>query len=120
MFARDLHVTLAAASAVALVLAGVEGAVRALAGQSAGRLASATSGLVLVLVGMTGAGGLAMLVQGERPMELLHYVYAVLAFGLIPVVDSITMRLEPRGRGLARLAATMVALVLIARLFATG
>jgi hypothetical protein len=120
MFAHDLHVTLAAASAGALVVAGLEGAGRALVGRPAGRLASAASGLVLVLVGGAGAGGLAMLVQGERPRELLHYVYAVLAFGLIPVVDSLTVRLGPRRRGLARLATALVALVLIARLFATG
>lgn len=120
MFAHDLHVTLAAASAGAVVVAGVEGAGRALAGRSAGRLASITSGLVLVVVGMTGAGGLAMLVQGERPRELLHYMYAVLAFGLIPVVDSLTVRLEPRQQGLARLSAALIALVVILRLFATG
>jgi hypothetical protein len=120
MFAHDLHVTLAAASAAAVVLAGVEGAGRALVGRPAGRLASAASGLVLVLVGMTAAGGLAMLVQGERPEELLHFVYAVLAFGLIPVVDSTTLRADPRPRGLARLAAGVIALVLIVRLFATG
>jgi hypothetical protein len=120
MFAHDLHLILAAASVAAVLVAGVEAALRALVGRPGGRLASVASGLVLVLIGMTGAGGLAMLVQGARPRELLHYVYAMLAFGLIPVVDSMTARIEPRRRGLARLAAALVALVLIARLFATG
>jgi hypothetical protein len=120
MFAHDLHVTLAAVSAAVVAVAGVEGAGRAFAGRPAGRLASITSGLVLVLVGMTAAGGLAMLVRGERPEELLHLVYGALAFGLIPVVDSMTGQIRPRPRGLARLAAALIALVVIFRLFATG
>ncbi len=78
------------------------------------------SAIVVIGVGVTAAGGLAMLARGERPREFLHYVYAALAFGLIPIGDSLAARASPRRRAAARFLAVLVALGVVTRLFATG
>jgi hypothetical protein len=120
LFAHDLHVSLAVGSIVAISAAAIEGAGRALLDRPPGRPSAALSSIALVLLGMTSAAGLAMLVRGERPKEALHLVYAVLAFALIPLADSLTVRAPLRRGALARLVAALLALAVIARLFATG
>jgi hypothetical protein len=120
VFADDVHVTLAALSAAAVVVAVIEAAVRAFRGTPPGRLAESALSIVVVVLGMTAAAGLAMLVRGERPSESLHLLYSLLAFALIPVGDSLTASGQPRRRGLARLLAAVVTLGVLARLFATG
>jgi len=97
-----------------------EGAARLVRAQPPGRLASAGSGAVVVLLGMTAAGGLALLLGGRRPTEWLHLVYALLALGLVPLADALAAQASPRRRALARLLGALVAVVVIARLFATG
>jgi hypothetical protein len=120
VFARDLHVVLALVSVVAMAGVAVEGAGRAFLRRPPGRFAAATRGAAVVVVGMTMAGGVAMLVRGDRPGELLHFVYSVLALALVPFADSLAAHASPRRRGLARLLGALVALGVIARLFATG
>jgi hypothetical protein len=120
VFAHDVHIGLAVLSIAAVALAVIEAAVRALRATPPGRLAEATSSIVVVVLGMTAAAGLAMLVRGERPSESLHLVYALLAFALIPVGDSLMASGQSRRRGLARLLAAVVTLGVVARLFATG
>lgn len=61
-----------------------------------------------------------MLARGQRPTESLHFVYAALAFGLIPFGHSLTVHAKPRRRAGARLVSALVVLGVIARLFATG
>jgi hypothetical protein len=120
VFAHDLHATLAWTTALVMFGVGIEAGVRTVRGQRPGRVADAGLGLSLVLVGMTSAAGLAMLVRSERPSEGLHFLYAILAFGLVPIADSITSNASPRRRALARLTGAMLALGIVARLFATG
>ncbi len=74
----------------------------------------------VILLGMTAAGGLALLVGGQRPKEFLHLVYALLALGLVPLGDALAAQASPRRRALARLLGGLVAAGVIARLFATG
>jgi len=76
--------------------------------------------LSLVLIGMTAAAGLAMLVRSERPRESLHFVYAIVAFGLVPVADSFATSASPRRKALVRLVGGVIAIGVLARLFATG
>ncbi len=120
MFAYDLHVTLALASIVAMLLVAGEGAVRLVRAQPPAKAASAGWSAVAVLLGMTAAGGLALLAGGQRPKEFLHLVYALLALGLVPLADSLTAQASPRRRALARFLGALVAAGVIARLFATG
>jgi crotonobetainyl-CoA:carnitine CoA-transferase CaiB-like acyl-CoA transferase len=120
MFAHDLHVALAWGTAAALAAIAVEAGVRTVRRGGPGRLAEAGLALTLVLIGMTSAAGLAMLVRGERPNEWLHFVYAILAFGLVPVADSLAAHGPHRAKSLARLGGALVALGVIIRLFATG
>jgi hypothetical protein len=89
-------------------------------GRSPARAASVGWSAVVVLLGMTAAGGLALLAGGQRPKEFLHLVYALLAFGLVPLADSLAAQASPRRRALARLGGALVAAGVIARLFATG
>jgi hypothetical protein len=120
VFTHDLHVTLALASlAVIFVVAG-EGAVRLVSARPPAKAASVGLGAAVILLGMTAAGGLALLVGGHRPKEFLHLVYALLAFGLVPLADSLAAQASPRRRALARLGGALVAAGVIARLFATG
>jgi hypothetical protein len=103
-----------------MVVAAGEAAVRAVSAKPPGRFASVMLATAVILVGMTAAGGLAILTRGDRPREVLHFVYAAFAFVLIPVGDSLTMRATPRRRAVARFLAALIALGVIARLFATG
>jgi hypothetical protein len=75
--------------------------------------------LTLVLV-VAAAGGLGLLAGGARPRELLHFVYAVIAIGAVPVADSLTRQADPRPRAIATLIGALVSLVVILRLFGTG
>jgi hypothetical protein len=78
------------------------------------------SAIVVIGVGVTAAGGLAMLARGDRPREFLHFLYAALAFVIIPIGDSLAARASPRRRAGARFLAALVALGVVARLFGTG
>lgn len=116
MFARDLHLLLADASILAMVRAAAEGSWRFLRDRPPGRLSAGVSVTAIISVGMTAAGGLAMLVSGERPEEVLHLIYAVLALGLIPFGDSLAAHARPRRRAIARILGALVALLVIVRL----
>jgi hypothetical protein len=120
VFAHDVHLALALASLAVMLLVAGEGAVRLVRPRPPGRVASVGSGVVLVLVAMTAAGGLALLLGGQRPREWLHLVYALLAFAMVPLADSLAAKASPRRRALARLLGALVAMGVIARLFATG
>jgi hypothetical protein len=120
MFAHDVHVALAWATAVAMAGVTVEAGLRTLRRRRPGRMAEVGSAVTLVVIAMTSAAGLAMLVRGDRPSQWLHVVYAILAFSLVPVADSLAAQRRPRARSLARLGGALVALGVIVRLFATG
>ncbi len=75
---------------------------------------------MLLLVGLTVVAGLPLLMFGSRPRELLHFVYAFLAFAAVPTAEAITARWTPRRRALARGAGALVGLGVIFRLFGTG
>jgi len=120
LFAHDLHVGLALATIVTVAAAAAEAAVRLVTARPPGRFAAALVPVTMVAVGMTAAGGLAMLARGERPSEFLHFIYATLAFVLIPLGDSLAARTTPRKRATARFVSAVAALGVIARLFATG
>ena len=120
MFAHDLHVAFASATLVGFTATAVEGGIRAVHGRDAGRAARASLSSSIGLLGMTAAAGLAMLVRGERPHEWLHLVYALLAFGMVPAVDSVALHAAPRAQGWARFAGGVVALAVVGRLFVTG
>jgi hypothetical protein len=120
VFAHDLHISLAAATVVALLVAVAEALGRIVRGTPPSRWSAAMSAIAVVVIGMTAAGGLAMLALGQRPRESLHLVYAVVASVLVPLGDSLSVGANPRRRALARLMATLVTLGVVARLFATG
>ena len=120
MFAHDLHLLLALASLAIMALVAGEAAVRLVRAQPPGRLAGVGSGAVTILLAMAAAGGLALLLGGHRPAEWLHLVYALVAFGLVPLADSLVAQASPRRQALARLLGALVAAVVILRLFATG
>jgi hypothetical protein len=105
---------------VLVLLAGLEGAQRALRRLPAGAAAARLDGLVLLLVAVTAAGGLGLLVGGARPRELLHLVYAVVALAALPISTSVSTRWEPRRRGIATVIGALVGLAVIVRLFGTG
>jgi len=120
LFAPDVHRVLAFLSLLAMGSVAVEGGVRAALDRPAGQWASRLTGLLLVLIGLTAAAGLALLVDGYRPRELLHFVYALLAFGIVPAADSISARWPQRRRALARGIGSLVGLGVILRLYGTG
>ncbi len=115
-----LHWFLALASAAAMALVGLEAAVRAVQQRAPGVLTARASAAVLVLLGITAAGGLGIFLGGGRPHEWLHFLYAVLAFAAVPVTDVVAHGASPRTRALATAIAALVGLVLILRLFMTG
>jgi hypothetical protein len=117
---HTLHLFLAYASAAVVALAGLEAGLRMVRNRKPGVLSARISGSVLLILGVTAASGLGMLVGGARPHEMLHLLYAGLAFSAIPVTDMLAGRLSPRARALATTVAALIGLVLIVRLFMTG
>ena len=121
MFSTDVHVALAVLVTLATVAATVEGAVRVVRPREPGLVTERTRSAVVLLVGVSGASGLALIVTGHRPHEWLHLVYAVLALGLVPIADNAASEIRSaRGRGLVRLAGGLVSLVVLVRLAQTG
>jgi hypothetical protein len=120
MISADLHLGLAWASLVAMASVVAEGAWRAFRDRPPGRYSSGAFTVVLLALVVTMAGGLGIFLSGGRPRELLHLLYAGLAFGCVPIADSFARRSTPRRRALARLAGAVVGVVIIARLFGTG
>jgi len=111
---------LAIASAFVALFVGLEAGWRAVRRQLPGHRATQLEGLLTLVLVITAAGGLGLLVGGARPRELLHFVYAVIAIGAVPVADSLTRQADPRPRAMATLVASLISLVLILRLFGTG
>ena len=102
------------------VVVGLEGALRAWRAWPPGPASGRVVSLLTLAVGVTIAGGLGLLVGGAQPRELLHLLYAILAFGTLPLAVSMTRDARPRRQGLATVIGALVALILIARLFGTG
>jgi hypothetical protein len=105
---------------VAAALVGMEAAVRAVRRKPPGDLTERIEQIFLIAIVVTGAGGLGLLVGGGRPKEILHFVYAIVALGAMPVANSLSRRMSPRGQGVTSLVGAGVALVVVARLFGTG
>jgi hypothetical protein len=121
VFAQDVHRLFALVAAVTVIAAMLEGAVRVASGRPPGRTCDRTRAALLFMVGLTASSGLALLVTGQRPKEWLHVVYALLAFGLVPIADNATAAFSTdRGKGLVRFGGGLVSLVVLARLFQTG
>lgn len=76
--------------------------------------------IFLIALVVTLAGGLGLLAGGGRPKEVLHFVYAIVALGAVPVADSVARRAGPRQRATASLIGALVALAVVARLSQTG
>ena len=105
---------------LAVVLVAFEAAWRAWRGAPRRRAAERLEPLFILAMGVTVAGGLGLLAGGGRPREVLHFVYAIVALGAVPVAESIARRAGHRRRAIASLVGALVALVVVARLFQTG
>jgi hypothetical protein len=75
---------------------------------------------VLLALLVTSAGGLGVAAGGGGPANSLHYVYTVVALGLLPLASTFTRGRSARVRAGATLIAAIVALVVVFRLFQTG
>lgn len=118
---KDLHIWLAILTIVVVLIATVEGAVRAIRGLPVGVAAIRTRWAVLISVVVTAVAGVALLISGERPKEWLHLLYVALAFGLIPFADDAATSLRTnRAKGLYRFGGGVVCLLVLTRLFVTG
>ncbi|HLO34690.1 MAG TPA: hypothetical protein VK194_01345 [Candidatus Deferrimicrobium sp.] len=105
---------------LAVVVVGLEASWRAWRRSPPGVPAERFEMLLILALIVTLAGGLGLLVGGGRPREILHFVYAIVAVGAVPVADSLARRAAPRQQAVARLIGALVALAVIARLFQTG
>lgn len=102
-----------------LVIA-VEGGLRAWRQTPPGNSAAMLVVILLIVLFVTVAGGFGLLIGGGHPAEQLHFVYAVVAFGVMPIADTLARGSTPRRRGLASVIGALVSLVVVARLFGTG
>jgi hypothetical protein len=102
------------------VLVAVEAGWRAWRATPVTRLGESLLGILLVAVGVTIAGGLGILVAGGSPREPLHFLYAALAFGAVPVANSLTRDASSRRRAVVTLIGAVVGFVVIVRSFQTA
>jgi hypothetical protein len=107
-------------SGALIAATGIEGGWRAVTAAPPGRLAERLGTLYLIALVVASAGGLGLLLGGSAPSEPLHFVYAIVALGILPLVDSLSRGASARARGLATGVAALVLLVVLVRLFATG
>ncbi len=114
------HQLLAIISTLAVLLVGIEAALRTWRGVPASQSSIRLASFTLILLGVTSASGLGILVGGARPHQMWHLMYGGLAFAALPVADSLAIRAPARARGLATLIGAGFALSVIARLFVTG
>jgi len=105
---------------LAVVLVGLDAAVRIVRRTPPGVVAERLGQILLIALVVTVAGGLGLLAGGGRPREILHFVYAIVALGAVPVAAALARRAGPRQRGIASLVGALVALAVVARLFQTG
>jgi hypothetical protein len=115
----DIHIVLAFGSIAVFVLVGIA-AVVSVVRRAPDPAAAPLDALVLVVIAMNAVVGGGFLVGGRAPRELLHYVYALVAFAAMPVADFVALRWDDRSRGYARLLGAIVGVVVIIRSFATG
>lgn len=116
----QLHTWLAIAGGLVIVLVGLDGGRRAWRRAPPGDTTARLEAVLLLMLGVTIAGGLGLLVGGGRPREVLHFVYAIVVLGSVPIATSVSARSSPRTRGLASTTGAIVALIVVARLFGTG
>jgi hypothetical protein len=115
-----LHWFLALASVLVMALVGLEAARRLLLNRPPAAMAGRLTAIILLMLGVTAASGLGMLVAGAHPREQLHLMYALFAFGPIPVATALGIRGSPRRRALTTLVGAIFGLVVMMRLFMTG
>lgn len=118
--AHELHVLLAAASTVAVLLVAFDALRRVVRGVSPGPRATHLLSVTLLLLVITSASGLGLLAGGGRPGELYHLMYGSFALVSLPLASSLGTHLRARRQSLVMVAGALFALVVIARLFATG
>lgn len=70
-----------------VLLVGAESAWRAWRAQPRGRVGDWLQAALLIVVGVTIAGGLGLLIGSGQPQESLHLIYAVLTFGAVPLAS---------------------------------
>ncbi len=102
------------------MLAGAEAGWRAWDRRPPGDLADRLQTVLLIALLVTVAGGLGLLVGGGGPGEALHFVYAIVVVGAMPIARSLSRGASPRTQGIAGVVGALVSLVVVARLFGTG
>jgi hypothetical protein len=120
MFAQSLHNLLAWLSLVGMGGVAVEAAIRTVRVRPSWGWLSRVPEVMLLLVVATAAAGLALLAAGQRPREYLHFIYAALALGAVPIADGLASRWSLRRTAVARLVGALIGLGVILRLFNTG
>lgn len=103
-----------------MAFAAVEAAGRAWRRVPPGVMAERLEASLLLVLGVAIAGGLGLLLGGGSPREQLHFVYAMVVLGALPIAAAISRQASAQIRGVASLVGALVGLVVVARLFATG
>ena len=103
-----------------MAFAAVEAARRAWHRVPPGVIAERLEASLLLVLGVAIAGGLGLLAGGGGPREQLHFVYALVILGVLPIAAAISKQGSPRVRGVASLVGALVGLIVVARLFSTG
>lgn len=75
---------------------------------------------VVITIAIAGALGLAMVVSGQTPDDVLHIVYGVLALAVLPGAVLVASGRTARGRTIVAAVATIVLAILLMRLLQTG
>ena len=103
-----------------MAFAAVEAARRAWHRVPPGVIAERLEAALLLVLGVATAGGLGMLAGGGSPRAQLHFVYAMVVLGALPIAAAFSREGSPRVRGVASLVGALLGLVVVARLFSTG
>jgi hypothetical protein len=116
----QIHLLLAVTSVATTALVAAEAGWRALRDLHRGALSSWLSAAQLIALAMTCIAGLGSVMLGRQPHNTIHYLLAVVALILGPVVSTFLVRSGERVRAAVMSATAVLTLVIVACLFMTG
>ena len=116
----QIHLLLALISTATTALVAAEAAWRAIQNTPAPSIARWLAVAQFVSLVVTAIAGFVLVASGVAANNGLHYLMAVVALLSVPAAPMFTTRAGPRRRAAVTSVAALVALVIVALLFATG
>lgn len=116
----DLHGSLGAVALVLAALGAAWSVATLVLRRPPGRLYVVNLVWVVIVLALTGALGVLQLASGAGPKDGLHVLYGIVAVAALPIAAAAASGRPERQQAVIGVIGTIVALILVLRLFQTG